>query len=58
MGAIARERDCGRLEWVAHNSNAPAVDFYKSLGAETLDGSSTFRMTGDALRRLATSSTR
>lgn len=31
---IAKERGCRRMEWVALDWNTPAIDFYKSLGAE------------------------
>ena len=37
LKAIARERGCGRLNWVVQRHNANAVKFYESLGAEPLD---------------------
>jgi hypothetical protein len=37
------------LDW-----NQPAIEFYKSLGAMPLDEWTSFRVTGDALSRLAT----
>ena len=53
VATIACERDCGRLEWAALDWNAPAVGFYKRLGAETLADWTTYRLTGEALQRLA-----
>ena len=53
VGRIAVERDCGRLEWAVLDWNEPAIGFYRKLGAAPLDEWTTYRMTGDALRRLA-----
>lgn len=52
---IAHERSCGRLEWMALDWNTPAIEFYKSLGASEMAEWRLFRMTGDALARLARS---
>jgi GNAT superfamily N-acetyltransferase len=51
---IAHERGCGRFEWAVLDWNTPAQDFYKSLGAVPLDDWTIFRVTGEALTRLAT----
>ena len=53
LARIALERDCGRFEWSVLDWNTPAIDFYKSLGAVPLDEWTVFRVTGDALSRLA-----
>lgn len=53
LAELAVERDCGRLEWAVLDWNAPAIGFYRSLGAEPLDEWTTFRVTGAALERLA-----
>ncbi len=50
---IAHERGCGRFEWSALDWNEPAIRFYKSMGAVALDDWTTYRVTGDALARLA-----
>lgn len=42
-----------RLQWWVLDWNEPSIDFYKSLGAEVLDEWTVFRVSGDALRRLA-----
>lgn len=51
---IAHERGCGRFEWAVLDWNTPAWDFYQSLGAVPLDDWTMFRVTGEALARLAT----
>ncbi len=53
LAHIAIERGCKRLEWVVLNWNTPAIDFYKSISAEPMDGWTTFRLTGEALHKLA-----
>ena len=53
LARIAVERGCGRLEWVVLDWNEPAIGFYKKLGAKPMDEWTVFRVTGDALRRLA-----
>lgn len=53
LARIAIERNCKRLEWVVLNWNTPAIDFYKRMGADPLDGWTTFRLSGDGLRDLA-----
>jgi GNAT superfamily N-acetyltransferase len=53
VARIAHERGCGRFEWSALDWNTPAWDFYKSLGAVPLEDWTIFRVTGEALQRLA-----
>ena len=53
LARIAIDRGCGRFEWAVLDWNEPAIGFYKSLGAQCMDAWSTFRVTGDALTRLA-----
>ena len=53
LAVIAVERDCGRFEWSVLDWNAPAIGFYKKLGAVPMDEWTIFRVTGDALKRLA-----
>ena len=42
--AIARERGCGRIEWLVIDWNQPAIDFYRSQGAEPIDGWTVWRV--------------
>ena len=53
LAAIAAERVCGRLEWGCLDWNTPSIGFYKSLGAETMEDWTVYRLTGPALQRLA-----
>jgi len=52
LAEIARERNCGRLEWAVLNWNTPAIDFYKSLGAKPQDQWTVYRITGKTLEEL------
>jgi GNAT superfamily N-acetyltransferase len=52
LAAVAVERGCGRLEWSVLDWNAPAVGFYRRLGATIMDDWRICRMTGDALAAL------
>lgn len=53
LGALALDRNCGRLEWWVLDWNQPAKDFYQSLGAEPMDDWTVNRVTGKALHSLA-----
>jgi GNAT superfamily N-acetyltransferase len=53
LAGICVERDYGRFEWAVLNWNTPAIEFYRSLGAEPLDEWITYRITGSALDKLA-----
>ncbi len=56
LAALARERHCGRVEWAVLDWNEPAINFYKSLGATSMDDWRTFRLTGEALETLGNES--
>ena len=53
LAAIAAKNNCGRMEWWVLDWNAPSIAFYKSLGAEAMDDWTVYRLTGEALSRLA-----
>ena len=53
LAKITVERGCGRLEWYCLDWNRPSIDFYRSLGAEPLDEWTTYRLTGDTLKKMA-----
>jgi GNAT superfamily N-acetyltransferase len=36
VAQVARERNCGRLEWSVLDWNEPAIEFYKRLGATVM----------------------
>ncbi len=52
LARIAVERGCGRFEWAVLDWNAPAIEFYRSLGARPMHDWTIFRITGDALLKL------
>ncbi|TYT26733.1 GNAT family N-acetyltransferase [Luteimonas viscosa] len=53
LAQLALARGCGRFEWSVLDWNAPAIGFYRGLGAIGMDGWTVQRVDGDALRRLA-----
>ena len=53
LAALAVERGCARLEWAVLDWNAPAIGFYRGLGARALDEWTTMRVDGAALAALA-----
>ncbi len=55
LARLAVERGCGRMEWCVLNWNEPAILFYRSLGAVPMGEWTTYRLTGDALKAVASS---
>lgn len=55
LAQLALERDCARLEWAVLDWNAPALAFYRSVGAKPLDEWTVQRLDGEALAKLALS---
>ena len=53
LAAIAVERGCGRLEWSCLDWNKPSIDFYRSLGAVSMDEWTVYRVMGETLKKLA-----
>ena len=53
LAQLVVQRGCGRLDWAVLDWNAPAIDFYKSLGAVQMEYWLTSRLTGDALLQMA-----
>jgi len=53
LAEIAIERGYGRLEWAVLDWNTPSIEFYRRLGAVPLDEWTAYRLTGEALSRLA-----
>jgi len=52
LARIAVARGCGRVEWSVLDWNEPTIEFYKNLGAVAQDEWTTYRLTGDALKKL------
>ena len=53
LARTAVERRCARLEWAVLDWNEPSINFYKAIGAVPMDEWTTYRLTGDALRKMA-----
>ncbi len=53
LAQLARERDCGRIEWAVLDWNEPSIAFYNSLGAQPKDEWILYRLTGDPMAALA-----
>jgi len=53
VARLARERNCGRVEWSVLDWNEPAIRFYRSLGAVPMDEWTVFRLAGDGMNTLA-----
>ena len=53
LARIARERNCGRMEWAVLDWNEPALKFYKSLGARPLTEWIVHRLTATEIATLA-----
>ena len=53
LAQIAVERNCGRFEWAVLDWNKPAIDFYKTLGAEFKNEWLICRLTNEGIKKLA-----
>lgn len=49
---IARDEECGRMEWNVLDWNTPAIEFYKSLGAKAMEGWTTYRLNREGIEKL------
>lgn len=56
LAQIAQERGCRRMDWAVLDWNQEAIDFYRQLGAESLDDWTTMRLTEEAIEDVATAS--
>jgi GNAT superfamily N-acetyltransferase len=53
LAQIARDRDCGRLEWSVLDWNQPAIDFYQRIGATVMPDWRICRMNEAQIAQLA-----
>ena len=53
LARIALETECGRFEWSVLDWNKPAIDFYKSIGAELKKEWVITRLSGKSLKNFA-----
>jgi GNAT superfamily N-acetyltransferase len=55
LAKIARDRQCGRMEWAVLDWNEPAIQFYEKLGAKPMHEWTVFRLTPSEISALAES---
>ncbi len=53
LAKLTLERGGARFEWSVLNWNEPSIQFYKGLGGEPLDEWTSYRLTGERLKKLA-----
>ncbi len=53
LARVARERDCGRMEWAVLDWNEPALKFYRSLDARPMKEWIIHRLTAAEIGKLA-----
>ena len=53
LARTAVQEGCGRFEWSVLDWNAPAIAFYRSIGAVAMDEWVRYRLAGEALERFA-----
>ena len=53
LARVALAQGCMRMDWSVLNWNAPAIGFYRSIGARPIEGWTGQRLTGEALAALA-----
>jgi GNAT superfamily N-acetyltransferase len=53
LARIAKERNCGRMEWAVLTWNEPAIRFYRNLGARVMDEWHVFRLDEEGIARVA-----
>lgn len=53
LARLAVERNCGRMEWICLDWNAPSLAFYRKIGAFPLDEWTVQRMTEDVMHEFA-----
>lgn len=53
LANIAVERNCGRMEWICLDWNAPSLAFYRSIGAIPMDEWTVQRMNENLVKKFA-----
>lgn len=54
LAKICVDNDYERFQWWVLDWNKPSIDFYESIGAVAMVEWTTFRLTGDSLKKLST----
>ncbi|KAH8919886.1 N-acetyltransferase GCN5 [Atractiella rhizophila] len=52
LGKIAREKDCGRIDWWVLKWNEPSINFYKRIGAVEMVEWQVMRLEGESLSKI------
>ncbi|HIJ54721.1 MAG TPA: GNAT family N-acetyltransferase [Deltaproteobacteria bacterium] len=52
IAGLAKDRNCGRIEYSVLTWNEPALNFYKRFGAQCMDDWCLYRISGDSLNHL------
>ncbi len=55
LAKLCDENGYGRFQWWVLDWNSPAIEFYRSLGAQAMDEWTVYRVSGKALKDLGTS---
>lgn len=50
---LAKEKDCGRVEWWCLDWNKPSIDFYHHLGAKAMSEWTVYRLEEKEIEKLA-----
>lgn len=53
LAYLAKERNCGRMEWSCLDWNKDSIEFYKSLGAKPMDEWTVYRLDREGIANLA-----
>lgn len=57
LAQICVDRNYERFQWWVLDWNEPSINFYKTIGAEAMDEWTVYRLSGNALKSFAASST-
>ena len=52
LAKIAKDRNCGRIEWTCLDWNKPSIQFYLNMGAVPMDDWTTYRLTEEVYSNL------
>ena len=52
LARFAKERHCGRMEWVCLDWNQPSINFYKSLGAKPMEEWTIYRFDENIISKI------
>lgn len=53
LARIAEQENCGRMEWTCLDWNEPSRQFYRNMGAVTMDDWTVHRFTEDVIHKIA-----